>query len=119
MYLQVLAVPTPRGAGRGSLEQQQLSENYYTEHSEEHDEYEEAEVGALLGAGRRRARPPPHRDSLDSGLAGISAARGALRLGRPALGHWGQYAIHEAPAAFLPRDASPPTQRFRLLPHTD
>lgn len=66
MYLQVLAVPTPRGAGRGSLKQQQLSENYYTEHSEEHDEYEEAEVGALLGAGRRRARPPPHRDSLDS-----------------------------------------------------
>ncbi|CAH2260950.1 jg17723 [Pararge aegeria aegeria] len=69
----VVTVPRSRGSRRGSLEQQQFSKNYYTEYSKEHDEYEEADVGALFRAGRRRSRPPPHR--VGTGLAIISANR--------------------------------------------
>lgn len=67
-HLEFLVVPGARRArGVGPLKQEQLCENYHAKHGEEHDEYEETDVGALLRAVRGRPRAPPHR--ADSSLA--------------------------------------------------
>lgn len=47
------------------FQRQQFSEDYDTKHRKEHDEDEETDIGALFGAGRRRA--PLHR--VDTALA--------------------------------------------------
>lgn len=60
--LEFLVVTGPgRACGVRPLEKQELCEEYHAENREEHDEYEEADVGALFGAVADRARAPLHR----------------------------------------------------------
>jgi hypothetical protein len=85
-----------------------LCEDYHAKDSEEHDEYEEADVGAFFGAVRGRARAPLHRSgtTLASTRDSVTARRSLHSL----------ITIHSlGPRHSHARDSQPHARQFPTL----